>query len=180
LIGQSLIQNDRRCDFRTVLPSRLTAVASVRACLDKVQQCSQYAHFGPDEWVKGERMDPLFTRVNTASMATFLKIAARISAIGTFILAALILGWQVTSWISTDEWYSFPISRALSLAHLGPPAIYVTASVPESPPSLNVQTIYDWFLDLPAGGFLLAVAAVLLGFSFCGASVEKQFIAIDK
>jgi hypothetical protein len=129
---------------------------------------------------QGERMEPLFTRVNTASMATFLKIGARISAIGTFILAALILGWQVTSWIGTDEWYPFPISRALSLAHLEPPAIYVTASVSDSPPSLDVQTIYDWFLDLPAGGFLLAVAAVLLGFSIIGASVEKQFATTDK
>jgi hypothetical protein len=130
---------------------------------------------------QGERMEPLFKRVNTASMATFLKIAARISAIGTFILAALILGWQVTSWISTDEWYPFPISRALSLAHLEPPAIYVTASVSDSPPSLDVQTIiYDWFVDLPAGGFLLAIVAVLLGFSFFGASLEKQFTTTDK
>jgi hypothetical protein len=83
--------------------------------------------------------------------------------------------------MSTDEWYPFPISRALSLAHLGPPAIYVTASVSDRPPSLDIQTIiYDWFLDLPAGGFLLAIAAVLLGFSFFGASVEKQFTKADK
>jgi hypothetical protein len=124
-------------------------------------------------------MEPLFTRVDTASMATFLKIAARISAIGTFILAGLILGWQVTSWISTDEWNPFPISRALSLAHLERAAIYVTASVSDRPPSLDVQTIYDWFLDLPAGGFILAVAAVLLGFSVIGSFIEKQFAATD-
>jgi len=128
-------------------------------------------------------MEPLFTRVVlTAAMATFLKIAARISAIGTFILAGLILGWQVTSWIRTDEWNPIPISRALSLAHLDRTAIYVTASVSDSPPpSLDLQTIiYDWFLDLPAGGFLLAVAAVLLGFSFVGAFIEKQFVSTDK
>ncbi len=126
-------------------------------------------------------MEPLFTRVDTASMATFLKIAARISAIGTFILAGLILGWQVTSWISTDEWNPFPISRALSLAPLERTAIYVTASVSDRPPpSSDVQTISDWFLDLPAGGFLLAVAAVLLSFSVIGASVEKQFATTDE
>jgi len=125
-------------------------------------------------------MGPLFARVNTASMATFLKIAARISAIGTFILAGLILGWQVTSWISTDEWNPFPISRALSLAHLERPAIYVTASVSDRPSSLDVQKISDWFLDLPAGGFLLAVAAVLLSFSVVGAFIEKQFATTDK
>ena len=125
-------------------------------------------------------MGPLFARVNTASMATFLKIAARISAIGTFILAGLIVGWQVTSWIRTDEWDPLPISRALSLAQLERAAIYVTASATASPPSLDAQTISDWFLDLPAGGFLLAVAAVLLGFSVIGAFIEKQFATPDK
>lgn len=108
-------------------------------------------------------------------MATFLKIAARLSAIGTVILAGLIVGWQVTSWFLTDDWSPFPISRALSLAHLERPAIYVTASVSDRPPpSFDFQAVCDWFLDLPAGGFLLAVAAVLLGFSMMGASVEKQ------
>ena len=125
-------------------------------------------------------MGPLFARVNAASMATFLKIAARISAIGTFILAGLIVGWQVTSWIRTDEWDPLPISRALSLAQLERAAIYVTASATASPPSLDAQTISDWFLDLPAGGFLLAVAAVLLGFSVIGAFIEKQFATPDK
>ena len=126
-------------------------------------------------------MEPLFTRLNTASMATFLKITARISAVGTFVLAGLILGSQVTSWIRTDEWNPFPISRALSLAHLERPAVYITASLSDRPrPSLDFQTIYVWFLDLPAGGSLLAVAAVLLGFSVIGASVEKQFATSEK
>ena len=126
-------------------------------------------------------MEPMFTRVSIVLMATFLKIAARISAIGTFILAGLILGWQVRSWILTDEWDPFPISRALSLAHFERPVIYVTASATDRPPpSFDFQAIYDWFLDLSAGGFLLAVAAVLLGFSMIGASVEKQFGATDK
>jgi hypothetical protein len=120
-------------------------------------------------------------RVNIALMATFLKIAACISAIGTVILAGVILGWQVTSWIQTDEWTPFPISRALSLAHLDRPAIYVPASVSDRPPpSLDFQAIYDWFVDLPAALFLLAVAAVLLGFSIVGASIEKQFATTDK
>lgn len=116
----------------------------------------------------------------TASMATFLKIVARISAIGTFILAGLILGWQATSWILTEEWNPFPISRALSLAHFERTAIYVTASASDPPSSLDFQTICDWFFDLPAGGFLLAVAAVLWGFSIIGSSVEKQFATTDK
>jgi hypothetical protein len=124
-------------------------------------------------------MEPLFTRVITASMAAFLKIAARIAAIATLLVAGVILGSQVTSWILTDEWIPFPISRALALAHLRP-AIYVIASAPDRSSSLDVQTVYDWFLDLPAGGFLLAIAAVLLGFSFFGASVEKQFTKADK
>ena len=125
-------------------------------------------------------MEPLFTRGTIVWMATFLKIAARIAAIGTLLLAGLILGSQVTSWILTDDWNRFPISRALSLAHFERPAVYVTASVSDRPSSLGVQTIYDWFLDLPAGGFLFAVAAVLLGFSIIGASIEKQFTTTDK
>jgi len=124
-------------------------------------------------------MEPLFTRVNVASMAVFLKIVASISAIGTGILAGVILGSQVTSWFLTNEWDPFPISRALSLAHLERPAIYVTASVSDRPSSFDFQTIYDWFLDLPAGGFLLTVAAVLLGFAMIGASMEKRFAATD-
>jgi len=116
----------------------------------------------------------------TASMATFLKFVARISAIGTFILAGLILGWQVISWILTGEWNPFPISRALSLTHFERSAIYVTASASDTPSSLHFQTIYEWFLDIPTGGVLLAVAAVLLGFSVIGASVEKQFARTDK
>ena len=125
-------------------------------------------------------MEPLFARGITVWMATFLKIAARIAAIGTLLLAGLILGSQVTSWILTDDWNPFPISRALSLAHFERSAVYVTASVSDRPSSLDLQTIYDWFLDLPAGGFLLAVAAVLLGFSAIGASMEKQFATTDK
>ena len=100
-----------------------------------------------------------------ASMATFLKIVARISAIGTFILAGVILGWQVTGWILTDEWSSFPISRVLALAGLDePPAIR---------PATGIQSIFDWGLDLPASGFLLAVAAILIGFSAFAASAEE-------
>ena len=116
----------------------------------------------------------------TAGMATLLKIAARISAILTLAVTTLVFGWQAGSWILTGEWRSFPISRALALAGLGRPAIYVIASAPDRSSSLDVQTVYDWFLDLPAGGFLLAIAAVLLGFSFFGASVEKQFTKADK
>jgi hypothetical protein len=116
----------------------------------------------------------------TAAMATFLKIGARLSAIGTLILAAVIFGWQVTSWIRTDEWDSFSISRALSLAHFERTAIYVTASVSDSPPpSLVLQTVYDWFLDLPASGFLFVMATVLLGFSVVGAHFEKRFAPTD-
>jgi hypothetical protein len=113
-------------------------------------------------------------------MATFLKTAARISAIGTLALAALILGWQAGSWIVTDEWISFPISRVLALAGLEREPIYVTASASERSYSFDFHTILDWLLNLPAAGFLLAVAAVLLGFSVIAAAVEKQFATTEK
>ena len=128
-----------------------------------------------DTWESGGRMERFARPGITVVMATFLKIAARVSAIGTLAVAALIFGWQAGSWILTDEWRSFPISRALSLAGLEREAIYVTASASEHSYSFGFQTISDWFLDLPAGGFLLAVAAVLLGFSVFAASQEKQF-----
>src|SRR5215475_343824 len=92
--------------------------------------------------VQGGRMEPLFT----AFMATFLKIAARITAIGTLAVAALILGWQAVSWILTGEWSSFPISRALALAGFERESIYVTASATERSNSFGLQTIADWFL----------------------------------
>ena len=111
----------------------------------------------------------------TAGMATFLKIAARISAIGTLAVAALIFCWQAGSWILTDEWRSFPISRALALAGLEREPIYVTASASEHSYWFDFQAISDWFLDLPATGFLVVVAAVLLGFSVFAVSVEKQY-----
>jgi hypothetical protein len=111
----------------------------------------------------------------TAAMATFLKIAARISAIGTLAVVALIFIWQAKSWILTDEWGSFPISRALALAGLEREAIYVTASASEHSYSFGLQTIPDWFLDLPATGVLMAAALVNLGFSVFAMSIEKQF-----
>jgi len=125
-------------------------------------------------------MEPSLTQAVIASMAAFLKMAARIAAIATLLLAGLVLGSQVISWILTDEWNPFPISRTLALAHVERAVVYVTASAPERSSSLDDQTIYDWFLDLPTSGFLLAVAAVLLGFSIFGASVEKQFSPTDK
>jgi hypothetical protein len=110
-----------------------------------------------------------------AVRATFLKIAARICAIGTLAVAAVIFGWQVGSWILAGEWRSFPISSALALAGLEREAVYVTASASEHSYSFGFQTIFDWFLDLPAAGFLVAVALVHLGFSVFAASHENQF-----
>jgi hypothetical protein len=126
-------------------------------------------------WESGGRMERFARPGITVVMATFLKIAARVSAIGTLAVAALIFGWQAGSWILTDEWRSFPISRALSLAGLEREVIYATASASEHSYSFGFQTISDWFLDLPAGGFLLVVAAVLFSFSVFAASQEKQF-----
>ena len=125
-------------------------------------------------------MGRLSTHATTILMATFLKIAARISAIGTFAMAVLIVGWQARSWTLIGEWSSFPISRALALAGLERTPIYVTASISDRSTALDFQTIYDWLLDLPAVGFLLAVAAVLLSFSAFARSIEKQFAATDK
>src|SRR5215813_11876622 len=120
-------------------------------------------------------MERIPRRGISAGMATFLKIAARISAIGTLAVAVLTLGWQAGSWILTGEWSSFPISRALALAGLEREAIYMIASASEHSYSFGFQTMSDWFLDLPATGFLVAVALVLLGFSIFAASQETQF-----
>ena len=114
-------------------------------------------------------------RAITLVMATFLKIAARISAIITLAVTAVILGWQTVLWILTDEWSSFPISKALALAGLGREAIYVTAGASEHSYSFGFHTISDWFLDLPAIGFLMVVALVNLGFTVFAVLVEKQF-----
>jgi hypothetical protein len=103
----------------------------------------------------------------TALAATFLKVAALACGSLTCVLAAIILGWQARAWILTGEWRSFPISRVLALAGFDePPAI---------PAATGIQMIFDWGLDLPASGFLLVVAAILIGFSVFAATVEEQF-----
>jgi hypothetical protein len=103
----------------------------------------------------------------TAFAATFLKVAALACTSVTLVLAAIILSWQAATWILNGEWSSFPISRVLALAGFDePPAIHAAT---------GIQMIFDWGLDLPASGFLLVVAAVLIGFSVFAATVEEQF-----
>jgi len=51
----------------------------------------------------------------------------------------------------------------------------MTASVYEHSYSFGFHTISDWFLDLPAIGFLMVVALVNLAFSVFAVSVEKKF-----
>jgi hypothetical protein len=102
----------------------------------------------------------------TAYAATLLKVAALTCALVTLVLAAIVLSWQTGAWILTGEWSSFSIARVLALAGLDePPAIQAAT---------GIQTIFDWGLDLPASGFLLAVAAILIGFSVFAASVAEQ------
>jgi hypothetical protein len=103
----------------------------------------------------------------TAFATTFLKIAALACAFVTLVLAAIVLTWQARAWILTGAWSSFPISRVLALAGFDePPAIHAAA---------DIQRIFDWGVDLPASGFLLAIAAMLIGFSVFAATVEEQF-----
>ena len=102
----------------------------------------------------------------TALAATFLKVAALACGFVTWLLAAIILSWQAGAWILNGEWSSFPISRVLALAGFDePPAINA---------AMGIQKIFDCGLDLPAGGFLLTIAAILTGFSVFAASVEEQ------
>ena len=102
----------------------------------------------------------------TVFAATFLKIAALACALVTLVLAAIVLSWQAGAWILTGEWGSFPISRVLALAGLDEsPAVHAAT---------GVQRIFDWSLDLPAGGILLGVAAILIGFSVFAATIEEQ------
>ena len=104
------------------------------------------------------------------------------SAAWTLLLVVPILYWQITSWIFNGEWNPFPISKALALAGFGPPATYVTASIPAP---LDVNLVGDqgwlaWLLDFPAIGLLLAVASILLAFSNSAALIQKQFAAVEE
>src|SRR5215467_5072892 len=99
-------------------------------------------------------MESFSARAITLVMALFLKVTAGISAIVTLAVATLIFSSQAGSWISSGEWRSFPISKALALAGLGREAIYLTASASEHSYSFGFQTIPGWFLDLPASEFL--------------------------
>jgi hypothetical protein len=102
----------------------------------------------------------------TVFAATFLKIAALACAFLTLLLAAVVLSWQARAWILTGEQSPFPISRALALAGFGEPSAVHAAT--------GIQRIFDWALDLPASGLLLAVSAILIGFTVFAATVEKQ------
>jgi len=101
----------------------------------------------------------------TVFAATFLKVAALACAFVNLVLAAIVLSWQAGAWILTGAWSSFPLSRVLALAGFDePPAIHVAT---------GIQRTFDWGLGLPASGFLLAVAAILIGFSVFAATVEQ-------
>jgi len=103
----------------------------------------------------------------TAFAAAFLKMSALACAIVTLLLAALVLGWQAGAWFLTGQRSPFPISRALALAGFD--------ELSETDPVVGIQGFFDWVVNLPASGFLLAVAAILIGFSIFAASVEGQF-----
>ena len=103
--------------------------------------------------------------VKRTSAATFLKVAAFACAFVTLILATIVLSWQAGLWVLTGEWSSFPISRVIALAGFGE-RLEIHAAT-------DVQRIFDWGLELPTSGFLLAVAAILIGFSAFAASVEE-------
>jgi len=104
---------------------------------------------------------------NTALAATFLKVTALACAFLTLLPAVIILSWQGAAWILQGKWNHFPISRVLALAGFDEP--------PADPAAAGIQTIFEWGRDLPASGFLFAVAAILLGFSIFAASVKEQF-----
>jgi hypothetical protein len=103
----------------------------------------------------------------TAFAAMFLKVGALACSCVTLVPAAIILCWQTEAWIRTGAWGSFPISRVLALAGYD--------EAPANHATTGIQMIVDQGLDLPASGFLLVVAAVLIGFSVFAASVEEQF-----
>jgi len=106
--------------------------------------------------------------VNIARTAAFTRILTVLSATWTSLLAMLILYWQLRAWILTGDWSPVPISRALALAGLEHPAIDgANASWP--------QRQLGWFFDLPASGFLFAVAAILVAFAILVASIETNF-----
>jgi hypothetical protein len=103
----------------------------------------------------------------TAFAATFLRVTALACASVTLVLAAIILSWQEAAWILRGKWNSFPISRVLALAGLD--------EAPTNRAATGIQMMFDWGRDLPASGFLLGVAAILMGFAVFAASVEGQF-----
>jgi hypothetical protein len=111
--------------------------------------------------------EPANFDAKTAFAATFLKVAALGCAFITLLLAAVILSYQGRAWILTGEWSSFPVSRVVALAGLEEP--------PVNRAPTGIQMMFDWGRDLPASGLLLAVAAILIGFSVFAASIEEQF-----
>jgi hypothetical protein len=108
--------------------------------------------------------------VRAAAVAKWMTL---LSAIGTSLVGGLIAGWQVLTWAISDEWSPFPISRALVLAQLDRPAVYVIASASNPSDDDLLESMGGWLLDLPTSGLLLGVAMLLMALSISVASIEK-------
>jgi hypothetical protein len=58
----------------------------------------------------------------------FAKPTTLLSGVSTIFCAAAVFGFQVTSWLRTDVWETYPLSSAIRGLKSDQSAVYVTAS----------------------------------------------------
>jgi urea transporter len=103
------------------------------------------------------------------------KSTTLLSGVSTILCAAAVFGFQLTSWLRTDVWETYPLSSAIRGLKSDESAVYVTASTDKFQTELTgTQAIVDWLLGIPTVLLLLVVAGLHVVFYLYLVAVEKQ------
>jgi hypothetical protein len=102
-------------------------------------------------------------------------IAVLISAAATGLCAAIILCWQLVTFLKTGKWMTIAVADVLELAHISVPRSYIVSSAtPREPRWFDAQSIIDWWLDAPAILPLLIAGALLALLYMWLAAIREQ------
>ena len=108
-------------------------------------------------------------------IVTFAKSTTLLSGGSTIFCAAAVFGFQVTSWLRTDVWETYPLSSAIRGLKSDQSAVYVTASTDKFQTELtSTQVMVDWMFGLPIVLLLLIAAGLHVVFYLYLVAVEKQ------
>ncbi len=105
----------------------------------------------------------------------FAKSTTLLSGVSTILCAAAVFGFQLTSWLRTDVWETYPLSSAIRGLKSNESAVYVTASTDKFQTELtSTRAIIDWLFGLPIVLLLVISAGLHVVFYLYLVAVEKQ------